>query len=138
MTEALQPDPDAHLSDHEWRLKMAAEGKAIYIPGKTVEEVLDDRAAQAEARARKVSRPVTLSEEDWSGVDTALPDTLEMLTDLHYVLLTLSYLDDLDQPEVNATLRLAARAVRSFSQSEGAALDRLDFALRHAPKGGQP
>jgi len=29
---------DAHLSDHEWRLKMAAEGKALYTPGKTDEE----------------------------------------------------------------------------------------------------
>lgn len=30
---------DAFLSDHEWKLKMAAEGNAVYILGKTAEEI---------------------------------------------------------------------------------------------------
>ena len=32
-------DADKLLTDHEWRLKMAAEGKAIYVPGRSDEEV---------------------------------------------------------------------------------------------------
>ncbi len=48
---------DAHLTDHEWKLKMAAEGRAIYQPGKTVEQIKAERL-QLEDRA---ARPVTLT-----------------------------------------------------------------------------
>ena len=37
-------DPDEMLSDHEWKTKMAVEGKAIYVPGKTVAEVVRETA----------------------------------------------------------------------------------------------
>ena len=37
--DTIQPDPDAHLSDHQWRMKMAAEGKALYVSGRDTDEL---------------------------------------------------------------------------------------------------
>ena len=53
---------DQHLSDHEWRLKMAAEGKAFYLPGKTDEEVAAERAERE--RPRKVALELSVTEMD--------------------------------------------------------------------------
>lgn len=46
---------DEHLTDHEWRLKMAAEGKAIYVPGKTVEQVKAELENEGGRKARHSS-----------------------------------------------------------------------------------
>lgn len=78
------------------------------------------------------SRTIALSEDEWSSLDTAIPDIIETLQDLYFVMHSLSYEKDLDQPQVNSTLRLAARAVRSMEDKEVRALDRLDHVIRHA------
>lgn len=82
-------------------------------------------------------RTLVLSDDEWSALDTAIPDTIEILNDVANVLFTLSYEADLDQPGVNSMLRLAARAVQSMEGKEVAALERLDFAIRHSTHGGQ-
>lgn len=125
------------LSDHEWRLKMAAEGKAVYVPGWSDEEVKAKRGAAGKADNRPSSRVITLSAQDWSVIDTALPDTFEVLQDIQRLLHSMAYQEDLDQAWVNATLRLAARAVASVEEREVATLDRLDAAIRQAIKGAQ-
>ncbi len=126
------PGPDAHLSDHEWRLKMAAEGKACDVPGKTLEEM---QAAKVAPQTHVSSRVVGLTDEEWSGVDTAIPDVIELLSDVRNVFLDLSYMEDLDQPGVNSILRLAGRAVQSMIYKEVQILDRLDVAVRSSRKG---
>ena len=73
---------------------------------------------------------VTLSRQDWDAIDTAIPDTVEMLHDLQSLLHSMSYEKDLDHPWVNAALRLAARAVQSMEGKEVAVLNRLDSAIR--------
>lgn len=127
-------DIDATLSDHEWRLKMAAEGKAFYIPGKTVEQVEAEMAANRERLVQESSRTVTMTAGEWGTIDTALSDVVEMLTDVRNVLHDLAYSDDLDRAQVNSMMRLAARAVASMEGKELHILDRLDTAIRHAPR----
>ena len=124
-------------SEHDFRLRMAREGKAIYVPGKTVEEWHAEQAAIRDALKAKTTRGIVLTEGDWSALDTAIPDTLEMVADVRNVFFSLAYRVDLDVPEVNSTMRLVARAVQSFEDKECRALDALDFAIRHSPKGGQ-
>ena len=80
----------------------------------------------------QTARTITLTEGEWDALDTAIPDIIETLQDLYFVMHSLSYEKDLDQPQVNATLRLAARAVRSMEDKEVRVLDRLDHVIRHA------
>ena len=130
-TTTQQPVSDDHLTDHEWRLKMAAEGKAYYLPGKTVSESI---AAEAERQTRAVPCTINLTEEEWRGLDTAIPDVLDVMSDVMNVFSDLSYADDLDKPGINSILRLAGRAVRSMGNNEMQLLDRLDTAVRSARK----
>lgn len=129
----LSPGPE----EEDDRVKNAREGKAIHVPGKTVEDMQAEPAAEAEARAVTSSRTIALSESDWSELDTAIPDIIETLHDVYFVMLTLSYENDLDQPGVNSMLRLAARAVMSMEEREVRVLDRLDQVIRHANRGGR-
>lgn len=131
-------DTDDKLSDHEWKLKMAAEGKAFYLPGRSVEEVKAELAAGGKAKKDLSNRVITLSGQDWSAIDTAIPDTIEVLHDIRSLLHSMAYEEDLDQPWVNAALRLAARAVQSMEEKEIATLDRLDFAIRQTKRGARP
>jgi len=117
---------------------MASEGKAIYLPGKSVEEMKAELAAEAKAGERLSSWVITLSKQDWSAIDTAIPDTIEILHDVRCLLHSMAYEEDLDQPWVNAALRLAARAVQSMEEKEVATLDRLDAAIRKTNGGLQP
>jgi hypothetical protein len=124
---AQKSDPNSHLSDHEWRLKMAAEGKAIYVPGQPIEELI---AKEAERRASLTSRIVGLTDDEWNALDTAIPDVLEVIYDVRNVFRDLADMHDLDRPAVNSIMRLAARAVLSMKDRELQVLDRLDTAVR--------
>ncbi len=106
---------------------MAAEGKAIYVPGKSVEEML---AAETERRTLISRRTVGLTAEEWNCLDTTIPDIIEILHDVRNVFLDLSYTDDLDKAGVKSILRLAGRAVQSMENKEIHVLDRLDTAVR--------
>ena len=81
------------------------------------------------------ARSITLTEGAWSALDTASPDIIKTLQDVHVVMHRLSCEKDLDQPTVNSTLRLAARAVRRMEDKEVHALERLDHVIRHANPG---
>lgn len=119
-------------TDHEFRLRMAAEGKAIYSPGKTVEEMKAEAAQEAERLARVSRRQVALTNKNWERLDTAIPDVVQMLFDVRDVFTMFTWLDDLDTPAVNAVMRIAARAVDSMTDNEMAALERAGDALRRA------
>ena len=54
--------PDAHLTDHEWRLKMAAEGRALYIPGKTTAQMKAEQKKKEDALNHHVSFSLTAGE----------------------------------------------------------------------------
>ncbi|MDF3605458.1 hypothetical protein PE067_04395 [Paracoccus sp. DMF-8] len=46
---------DEHLTDHEWKLKMASEGRAFYIPGKTTAQMKAEQAERAESVTLMIS-----------------------------------------------------------------------------------
>ena len=135
IAEKAESVPDEMLSDHEWKTKMAAEGKAIYIPGKTVAEVVRQTAKTNADANHTVSRELALSNAQWSELDTAIPDVIEMVSDVRNVFYEIAYQEDLDKTSINSMMRLAARALLSFEGKEIVALDQLDNAIRHAKKG---
>lgn len=106
--------PDAFLSDHEWKLKMAAEGNAVYIPGKTAEEIKAEMAAKAAALAQRSCRNITMTAGERNVIDTAISDVMGILLDVRNVFNKLAYADDLDQPWVNSMTRLSARAIHGL------------------------
>ena len=87
--------------------------------------------------AQLAPRELVLSAAQWSELDTAIPDLIEMVNDIGNVFMDLSYQQDLDQPQINSILRLAGRAVRSMEGKEIQALDRLDYIIRHSKKGSR-
>lgn len=93
-------------------------------------------AAEAERRAGLAPRSVALTDEEWSAIDTAIPDVLEMVADVRNVFHDLAYQSDLDQPWVNSMMRLASRAIASMEHKELRVLDRLDAAIRHSDRKG--
>ena len=106
--------PDAFLSDHEWKLKMAAEGNAVYIPGKTAEEIKAEMAAKAAALAQRSCRNITMTAGERNVIDTAISDVMGILLDVRNVFNKLAYADDLDQPWVNSMTRLSARPIHGL------------------------
>lgn len=121
---------DSHLSDYEWKSKMAADGKAYYVPGKTADEM----KAATENRLNLSRRLVEMTDEEWSGLDTAIPDIIEIMDDVRNIFFDFSYAADLDRPAINSIMRLAARAVQSMQDNEVKVLDRLDLAMRASRK----
>lgn len=135
---------EAVETDHEWRLRQAREGKAIYVPGKTDEEVRANMARKASKAA------ADLVEMSWT-LDQAL--TLQKAaSEAPYLLgnagevfaliwsgLAGGFLDRNDAG-LMAVLDLCSRAMRGAAEKEGKELDRLGTALggiinrREAPK----
>ncbi len=125
-------DP-AHETDHEFKTRMAAEGRAFYIPGKTAEEVKSER----ERREAPGEVTLDLSEDQLSQLDTALPDVMQLIQDAGSVLDFMSdYLFsghiDAEDHRAWSTMRLSARALRLAAERELAILDTLDARLRSA------
>lgn len=116
-------------TDHEFKTRMAAEGRAIYVPGKTEEEVKAERAA------REKPRPVTLhlSEDQMALLDTGLSGASDLIHDAAAVLEFLSRNLDLSDKaaELAPVLRLSAKALHS-AERELAALDLIEMELRTA------
>ena len=116
----------------DYRVKNAREGKAFFSPGRSVEE-RNAITAKERAEASEVQiRTIALTAQQWSLIDTAIPDLIKLLDDVYHVFFHLAYEDDLDWPWVNSSMRLAARGIQSFQAKEIAVLDKLDFAIRHA------
>lgn len=70
----------------------------------------------------------------WLELDTAIPDIIEMVSDVRYIFFDLAYQEDLDKPGINSMMRLAARALLSFEGKELQALDQLDGIIRRSEK----
>lgn len=126
---------DEHLSDHEWRLKQAREGKAIYIPGKTTAQVKAERAAAAAAAAKMHTLSLDLSEADLEALDTALDDLAHTVRDAERVFTFLAdgigcRSIDPECPGLPAMMRLAALALRGMEDRELRTLGTLDNELR--------
>ena len=135
----ITADP-AHETDHEFKTRMAAEGRAIYIPGKTDEEIRAERAR------REKPRPLTLhlSEDQLAQLDTGLAGAAELIRDAGGVMEFLSsghVLDTANVMDMLPVLRLSARALNS-AEREIAAIDlvavELSLARACAAKGGKP
>lgn len=124
-------DPDAQLSDHEWRLKQAAEGKALYIPGKSVEQMKAQMAAEAAQGQSLIPVAFEMAEVEFRALDTAIPDAMDLISDAGFAFATLAdnTLGNVD-PGLSALMRLAARALKNAVDREVLALDRLDRKLR--------
>lgn len=158
---AKDMDPGAHQSDHEWRLKMAAEGKAFYLPGKSVEEtragLFGDRGRDDEYvtipilsrvfNASDVKEPVepqddtwlsiNLSDEESDLIDTALPDAIDLIRDAGELLTFLSVGASLghfnsDDRGYAALLRLSVRSFKGAEYREIRALELLEDKYRRS------
>jgi hypothetical protein len=122
-------------TDHEFKTRMAAEGRAIYVPGKTAEEVTAERAR------KEKPRPVTLdlSEDQLAQLDTALPDAMKLIQDAGAMLdfmadQLFSGNIDIEDHRAWSAMRLSARALRLAGERELMILDTLDARLRTARK----
>lgn len=139
--QSVSVTPAATETDHEWKTRMAAEGRAIYHPGKSAEEVRAELAATEERRAVRHAFTLELTEEELGQLDVALPDLGELVEDAAAVLSLASddmYAGCLDPEDTRvwSALRLAGRALRLAKDRELAALDMIDARLRSGRKGG--
>ncbi|WP_296639947.1 hypothetical protein [Roseinatronobacter sp.] len=120
-------------TDHEFKTRMAAEGRAIYVPGKTDEQIV------AEKERKAAPKPVTLhlSENDLDMITRALPQAYDLISDLARAC---DYLgqsgmsDAWDGSEISPLFRLFARACRGAECEEMEALFKLDMKFRDAVK----
>lgn len=120
-------------TDHEFRLRMAREGRAIYLPGITVEEV------RAKAARKTKPKPLTLglSDDELDVLDKALPDLMALVSDAGraFDLLAAGFAlghFDSDDAGVRALMRLSSRALTLAEDRELAAVDALDMKLRQS------
>jgi hypothetical protein len=120
-------------TDHEFRARMAAEGRAVYVPGKTADQVRDGMAR----RARPVPLALELSADELERLNAALPDAMLLIEDSAAALTFLadglvSGMIEHPEPGLLSVLRLSARALRTAGERELMALDMLDQRLRQA------
>ena len=125
------------LKTDDYRELAAAEGRAIYIPGKSKEQMMEEDAEATLRRAQPRTFNIELTDDEWRAVDTAIPDSVELI---HLAGRVFSFLADgivsgNIQPEdagFKAILYLSGRAMLSAEAKECAALDMLDSKLRRA------
>ena len=107
-------------TDHEFKTRMAAEGKAIYSPGKTLEEI------KAERRGKRVS--LELYEGDLRQMQKDAEDANITLSLVYSALEYLSRAAHEEEDGISAVLELVARASNDH-QALGA--ERVSGALRN-------
>ena len=135
-TQAKKPQLE---TDHEFKTRMAAEGRAVYVPGKTDEQIRAEMAAEKERRGKPVSVTIELTEDLLSQLDTALPDVGELINDAAGVFefladgLTTQCIDR-EYSAAWSVMRLAARALRMAEHQELAAIATLDARLRSSKR----
>lgn len=123
---------DDHLSDHEWRMKMAHEGRASYIPGKTFDEVKVERMARDRAAVDAVAYSVELPAGLWAD----LPDAIsELVYVLHHAADGFDHFQENlsnagGDPGLIGLAELSARGLRAILDKEGLAVERLGTAVR--------
>ncbi|MFN3970888.1 MAG: hypothetical protein ACK4L4_05865 [Gemmobacter sp.] len=120
---------DALLSDHEWRAKQAREGRAIYVPGRTDEEI----RAEAEAPA-----PFSLTKGQARVLAERVEDSMLLLVDAQEALAFLARLhrdgDHDGHLGFGAVASLAERAIRKTCDEHAGDLEDLVEKLRIAGK----
>lgn len=165
---AQQPASDAHLSDHEWRLKMAAEGKAFYVPGRSVAEVKaeigqsvtfpdavspiqawqDARAAGGNNQAIRNGQEgqaminVAMTTDEWAIYQKALNEVPYLLIHASNVFKYLYAVQGsgFDEPSsaVLSIYELCGRALSSAAEDEGETVAKLERALEQAREAQHP
>lgn len=133
-------DDDA-LTDHEWRLKMAAEGKAIYIPGRSVEPVKKSyRSIMDPTKANNFEEDkminVSMTDEQWDKFEKATGEVPYLLTHASNIF-TLLYSVygsgiKLDDPGFVSMFELCGRAFKNAAEQEGESIAELDRLMRNA------
>lgn len=126
---------DEHLSDHEWKLKMAAEGKAIYIPGKTTEQVKAEMAQKERAQNEQCKCLVEMPFGTWKNLPDALSEAVYALRNaqdafdhVHQALSDSAASD----PGLMGLIELSSRGLRHVAENEGELLDDVEFVIREA------
>lgn len=127
---------DAHLTDHEWKLKMAREGKALYVPGKTDEQVKAEMDG-ARRKSLRLHLDVSLIEqEDWQkAADTAATnysaaaDALDLLSSCIGLGAIAS-----DDHALSSTLYILGQGMRSLAETQGSDLSQLGLSLGRASR----
>ena len=118
-------------TDHEFRLRMAREGRATYVPGKTGEEVKAAQAARAAEAAEIRPYLIHLSRADARSLDAALEDTLCLIRDAAAIFAFLGDGGwDSDDYAAKAICRVAERALGFAATKEAPAIELLDSEIR--------
>lgn len=135
-TPAEFPDP-VNETDHEFRLRMSREGKAIYVPGKTEDEIRFAQAEKAAQRSEPRSLTIELNDEQLDLLDLALPDACELVWDAAHIFqflesgLASGRLDPEDMG-IRSIMRMAGRTLMRAESHELAALELIDQKVRAA------
>lgn len=123
-------------TDHEWRLRQAREGRAIYLPGKSIEEVKASMAMKANkgpAETVEISLPLDQARvmaEAASETEYLLGCASEVFG-LIWSGLASGFLDR-NEAGLSAVLDLCSRAMRGAAEKEGEAVGRLARELDQA------
>lgn len=126
MTEA---EGGSHLTDHEWRLNQAAEGKAIYVTNQAAEEKMAGKKTAGEEIT------LTLTDEDAQAFHRAADDAEYLFAVTGTFLETLrlgisgGFLSG-DENGLNALLELGRRGMHHAEEHEGRVLGRLGMRFR--------
>uniref|UniRef100_A4WSA7 Uncharacterized protein n=1 Tax=Cereibacter sphaeroides (strain ATCC 17025 / ATH 2.4.3) TaxID=349102 RepID=A4WSA7_CERS5 len=126
-------DMSGHAEDY--RVKAAKAGKAIYLPGKSKEQMMQEASEAALRRAQPRSFNIDLTEDEWRAVDTAIPDAVELiqLSGRVFSFLADGIASGSIQPEdagFKAILFLSGKAMLAAEGKECAALGMLETKLR--------
>jgi hypothetical protein len=131
---------DAHLTDHEWRLKMAAEGKALYLPGKTVEEMLaEDEKRKADAMVKHHRVQLDFNRDELERMTAAANGAEIYLWEAACAFELLAQGINKgafsgSDSRLGVTLDLLGMALRQRSETAGEELSKLGRKLKDAPR----
>lgn len=119
---------DEHLSDHEWKQKMADEGRAFYLPGRA-----SSRPREKSETSDQDTITVNLNIGQAEALETAIADLPELAYQVAHTLDTFAAaisMGSLASNDLQPILALIARAVKSAETKEIAALEGFDTVLR--------
>lgn len=127
--------PEENLTDHEWRLKMAAEGRAFYISGKTTEQMKAKQKKKEDALNHPVSFSLTAGEmsrfaEAADEIPYLLGHAANIFAFLHSAFS--AGWCGADDPGPLSILELSEKAFRAARDSEGEIMASISPRLRDA------
>ncbi len=125
---------DAHLTDHEWKLKMAAEGKAVYVPGKTEEQIMAERKERERVNLRVC---LEVNKDAFKAVERAVDNAMTnygMAADA-FELMSMASSGELvaeNDFRLSQTLQLLSHGMRHLAETEGSELAEFGMMLFRA------